>query len=478
MNEIDNVTSLNFEPHSLLRDIVRNLWVILLSALIGLMAVNIYIQTIFTPLYKSTATMIVNLKNTSTYSYSTLASSTEMAKIYAQIFKQSAVEKKAAEYLDLDKFIGKIDSEVLTNTNIFTVSVTTPSPELSYNELSAILAIYPQISESVFSNSVIEIMRSPKMPLEASNLITTPYIILISLACALVTLGIIVLLSLLRDTVKDEDDFNKKIDSNLLGTIAHEKPHLTFKDRLLKKKNALLITNAFASFRFTESYQKIATKLEFLQRSAGEKIFLVTSIAEDEGKSTTAANIALALANRQNKVALLDMDFKKPALQKVFSVDVQKTNDFGSLIANKITAKDFALQKYKNTNLYLALNSTSHPDYVDWINSERVTNIINAFRSMKFDYIIIDSSPISVSADITSISKLADKTVLVVRTDSVYTEDINDTIETLKENGVKIAGCILNNVYREFTLMGQLGFDETGNYRSGYGYHGYGNYSK
>ena len=75
MNEHENNSQINgfyIEPYSLFRDLLRNLWVIVLAGLIGLMGVRIWSQSIYTPMYTSTATLLVNLKNSASYSYTNL----------------------------------------------------------------------------------------------------------------------------------------------------------------------------------------------------------------------------------------------------------------------------------------------------------------------------------------------------------------------------------------------------------------------
>ena len=180
-----------------------NLWVCMLAALIGFMSVHLWNQSMYTPMYTSTATLIVNIRNSASYSYTALSSSSEMAKIYTEVFKQQTMKEYAAAHMNTDHFVGSVSSSVLDNTNIFTVSVTTPSPALSYTELSAILEIYPQISEAVFSDSVIEIMRSPNFPTAPSNTISGGHRTLIMLGCSAAVMALVIYLSVTRDTVKD-----------------------------------------------------------------------------------------------------------------------------------------------------------------------------------------------------------------------------------------------------------------------------------
>ena len=473
MNEFEKKHSIHFEPYSLLRDIVLNFWVVILAALIGFMSVNIWNQSMYTPMYTSTATLIVNIKNSASYSYTNLSSSSEMAKIYTEVFKQPTMKEYAAEHLGEDRFVGSVSASVLNNTNIFTVSVTTSSPETSYRELCAILEVYPQISESVFSDSVIEIMRSPNFPGSPSNAISAGNRSLVMIGCAGIVLAAIIYLSVTRDTVKDEKAFKDKVDAKLFGTVSYERPRRSLKEIVTRKKISLLISHASASYTFTENYHKIANRIEYLNRTEGSKVFLVTSLAEDEGKSTTVANIALALADRGNRVALLDMDFKKPAVHKIFDMKKTDTEDFASLLSGKTSLEQYVVNPFMKTGVDLMVNFKSHNDYVNWIHGDNIHEVFAKLRDeMGYDYILIDTPPLSVAADVTTFMQLADKSLVVVRTDYVLAADINDAILSLKEKTDTFAGCILNAVHKEFSLLGQLGFDERGYYGK------YGSYSR
>ncbi|MBR4034925.1 MAG: P-loop NTPase [Clostridia bacterium] len=478
MNEFEKKHSIHFEPYSLLRDIVLNFWVVILAALIGFMSVNIWNQSMYTPMYTSTATLIVNIKNSASYSYTNLSSSSEMAKIYTEVFKQPTMKEYAAEHLGEDRFIGSVSASVLDNTNIFTVSVTTSSPETSYEELCAILEVYPRISNSVFSDSVIEIMRSPNFPGSPSNAISDGNRSLVMLGCAGVVLALIVYLSLTRDTVKDEKSFKTKVDAKLFGTVSYERVKRSFRSILEGKKVSLLISHAYASYTFTENFHKIANRIEYLNRTDGNRVFLITSFAEDEGKSTTVANIALALADRGNRVALLDMDFKKPAVHKIFDLKKTESADFASLLSGKTDLEHYKPYPYMKTGVDLMVNFKPHNDYVDWIHGDNINKVFEKLRGeLGYDYILIDTPPLSVAADVTTFMQLADKSLVVVRTDYVLAADINDAILSLKEKTDNFAGCILNAVHKEFSLLGQLGFDETGYYGKSGAYSRYDRYA-
>ena len=474
MKEYESNNKLTFEWHSLLRDILNNIWLVAMAAIIGLVAVYISGVSIYKPVYTSSATLIVNVKTGTYQSYTNLSASTEMATIFTEVFVQPSMKQKATEYLEKTSFDGTLKASTVTNTNIINLSVTSEDPQTAYEELKAVIAVYPQISDTIFSNAVIDTIRAPQIPRSPSNSVSSSYKSIVVGGLSLLVLLAIVIISLLRDTVKNEVSYNNKIGSKLLGTVAHERKYSTIKDMLERKENKLLIDKAFTSFRFSESYQKIAARFEYLNRNGGDKVFLVTSVAENEGKSTAAANIGLALASKGHLVALLDMDFMKPALNSVLAMPHGSGPDLGDFISNNLSHEELSLHQYKSSRLFVALNSSRHSDYIDWINSSSAKELIDYLKK-KFDYVIIDTPPLSVAAEVTSISKICDKSVLVVRTDFVQTADINDAVMLLDEKN-RFAGCILNDVFSEFSFFGQLGSDETG--YSGRYYGSYGGYSK
>ena len=147
--------------------------------------------------------------------------------------------------------------------------------------------------------------------------------------------GLVAVFSLFRGTVKEEKGFDDKVDAKLLGTISHEKPHLSRKERFRRKKRALLINDAYASLKFSEEYQKICNKFEYMYKNQGKQTFVISSVAENEGKSTVASNISLALAELGYNVILLDMDLHKPSIYKIFDFYDAAETDWSDILSSK-----------------------------------------------------------------------------------------------------------------------------------------------
>lgn len=465
--------ALNFEWNSLIRDVVRGFWAIILIAFIALMGIDVIEKSIYTPTYTSTAVLVIRSKLGTGGVYDSFSTSAEMAEIYTSVFKQNSIKKLAAENLGMDSFKGTIVTSVSDSTNLLNVSVKAEDPELAFKLLKSVLEVYPEVSEAVFTNAVLDILSDPKMPTRPSNSRLMVYRKQIILLAMLFEGGMIVLLSLLRGTVKEEKGFSDKVDSKLIGSITHEKPHLSREERFKRKKRAMLINDAYSSLRFTEDYQKLATKLEYLYRNQSKQSFVISSVAENEGKSTTAANISIALAERGYKVILVDLDVHKPAIHKIFDFNDTVETDFLSMFSQKIALMDFKFYRYRKSNLTIAFNQKIHNDDSPVISSNVIKTCLEELRD-KADFVIFDTPPISVSADAVTMSSVTDAIFLVVRTDCVPVEDINEAILNISDGGGKLEGCILNDVYKPFTLFGQMGSDESGYY----GHSNYYGYSK
>lgn len=468
--------SFTFEWNSLIKDLIRCSWAIVLAAIIAWMGIHVYEKSVYTPSYVSSAVLVVRSKVGISGAYSNLTASAEMANIFTSVFKQNTMKKLAAENLGLESFDGEITTSVSGSTNMLNISVRADDPELAFKLLTSILEVYPKVSDNVFTDAVINIISEPKMPTSAANYAIKTYRKHIILIAMMAEAAMVVLLSLLRETVKEEKGFDDKIDSKLLGIIYHERPHLSLKELLQKKKRALLINDAYSSLKFTEDYQKLATKLENINRNNDKKVITVTSVAENEGKSTVAVNLALALSNRGYKVALLDLDVHKPSLYKIFDFNDEIKNDFSDVLSSRIGLGNFRFFRYKKSDLLIAFNKKSHTSSAELFKGHYFEDCLSTLRE-QMDFIILDTPPTSVTADAITLSTYSDQTLLVIKTDCVPVRDINDTILSITDAGGRIEGCILNDVYKPFTLFGQMGADDRGAY--GYSsYYGYSKYSK
>ena len=250
----------------------------------------------------------------------------------------------------------------------------------------------------------------------------------------------------------------------------HEEKHRRGKRRIGGEKASILITDPVTSFRYTEDMRKLAARILNEMSEKNQKVLLVSSAMENEGKSTVSANIALAMSQINPKVVLVDMDFRKPSMYKILNMQGKDFVDLGEIVEKKIKPGTDAVSeevrtmlcKVPGTELSCVLCRRSVPQAVEKY-SDLLQNIIEELKKYA-DFIIIDTAPISLVSDAEELATMADTSVIVIRQHWVEAKEINDTIDALggREH---VLGCVFNNARK-----GNAG-GATSEYGYGYGGH-------
>lgn len=261
----------------------------------------------------------------------------------------------------------------------------------------------------------------------------------------------------LRDTIKSEEEVENKLDTRLYAKLPFE----VKKREDARNKKAILITSLKTSFFFRESMNKLRSKVEASSDKHGYKSFMITSAYENEGKSSVAANLALALAKNGHKVVLVDADFNKPAVFKIFDLDgskslnkaIEGTSSWSSQVVSDRSGLDLL------------------PCSQDTLKSEILTNSKNLDEIMKelreeYDFVIVDTSPAYLLNETMAMNELVDATLFVVRQDYATSDVINEIVKRLTYVKDNVLGVVFKNVVSE-------GNKGTSNYNNRYGYNKY-----
>ena len=300
---------------------------------------------------------------------------------------------------------------------------------------------YSTISDYVIKNVVLDVIQQPMIPLEPSNTNNAnAYTVLGFIGGMLLSILYVAYFSYLKDTVKNAKEASSKLAARLLGSIYHE---TRGRERRKTKKNAMIITNPILSFKYTESCRMVASRARSRMDQKGAKTVLVTSVAENEGKSTVASNIALALAQEGNNVLLIDADFRKPSLYKIFDINKDHVTNLVGILRNG-KGMNKAIIKFKKHPLYFILNNTNTGSIDDVLANNRFYTLIRFSRS-KFDYIILDTAPMGMVPDAEGIAEFCDASIIVVREDMILARNINDAIDTLNATKAKVLGVVFND---------------------------------
>lgn len=261
----------------------------------------------------------------------------------------------------------------------------------------------------------------------------------------------------LRDTIKSEEEVENKLDTRLYAKLPFE----VKKREDARNKKAILITSLKTSFFFRESMNKLRSKVEASSDKHGYKSFMITSAYENEGKSSIAANLALALAKNGRKVVLVDADFNKPAVFKIFDLDGSKS--LNKAIEGTSSWSSQIVSDRSGLDLLPCSQDTLKSEILT--NSKKLDEIMKELRE-EYDFVIVDTSPAYLLNETMAMNELVDATLFVVRQDYATSDVINETVKRLTYVKDNVLGVVFKNVV-------SVGNKGTSNYNNRYGYNKY-----
>lgn len=194
-------------------------------------------------------------------------------------------------------------------------------------------------------------------------------------------------------------------------------------------------------FTATEQYKLLRTNLDFtLPEDEKCPIIGVTSSMRGEGKSTTAVNLSYVLAEKGNKVLLIDGDLRIPSVAK--KMEIENSPGLTDLLMGKgANISDFQSELLKNW--FILPSGHIPPNPSELLGSRRMESVLEELKKV-FDYIVIDLPPVNIVSDALSIAGLITGMIFVVREDYTEKKELERCVRQLKLSNVKVLGCVMN----------------------------------
>lgn len=190
-----------------------------------------------------------------------------------------------------------------------------------------------------------------------------------------------------------------------------------------------------------EAYRKLELNIRMNGLDKPFQVIQVTSPTPEDGKTTTAINLASVYAERGKKVIILDFDLRRPKIHKAF----HKINDIGfyDFIVNEKPIEELIINDESKVDLLLTGSRLTTPHVI--LQSKIVVDLVEKLRT-KYDYIIIDSPPVLAVTDALLISNLVDGVIYVVAYNQTKKEQSKQALKQLKENNAIVIGGVLSNI--------------------------------
>jgi receptor protein-tyrosine kinase len=215
--------------------------------------------------------------------------------------------------------------------------------------------------------------------------------------------------------------------------------------------DALLVNPSKPREAPAEEFRTLRTRLNHLQTLQPLHTLVVTSASPAEGKSFTAANLALTQAQLADKrVLLADFDFRRPTVDKTFQVPISP--GMTNYLQGTASLGDI-LMRVGDSNMYLLTAGDAVPNPLELLNLRECVGLIGELRS-HFDWVIIDSPPLLFAADGNLLATMCDGTVLVVRIGTTTFDSVSRALQSLCENnvlGIVVNGARRGELYSKYT---------------------------
>ncbi len=419
-------------------------WIVLAGVLLGanLALASVYLRD---PLYTSSTQLYLSPGDASSSTTDVVQGgqfTAQRVASYAQMVTGDELATRIADELAVDGLTpaavrGGMAASVVPGTVLINVSVTDPSPQRAQQIAAAVGTVFPSLvrdlepsvnGEPLTKVSVIDRADLPGAPSSPNP----KRDMTLGIAAGLLLGAALAVLRVRLDrSVKDPDEAAELAGAPTIG--------LVLRDEKLNKRH---IIERGSGSRTAEEYRQLRNNLQFLNVDEPPKVIMIGSALPAEGKTTVAANLALALADAGRRVTVVESDLRRPQLTKYLGMvgGVGLTN----VLAGTADLED-VVQRYGDGELYVIGAGPAAPNPGELLASGHMAALVGKLRSEN-DYVIFDAPPLLSVADASGLAVHMDGTVLSVRYGKTRKEDLRRAAAALDRVGARTLGIILNMV--------------------------------
>lgn len=450
----------------IVRGFMKFWWLCLILAVIGagVMFYKSYIR--FTPTYQSSVTFTVQTQELgsssmgiTSYSFSyNRATTNQLSSTFPNIIKSNILQDVICNDLGLSYFPCTLSASSVSGTNMFTITATGNDAEMTYTILQSVIKNYPAVAEYVIGNTMLNILNEPEIPTVPSNQFAyRSQVLKGALLGFALGLAWVLLYAMLRQTVRSREDVRRKLNQHCIGVL----PEVTFRKYNTKINRSISLTNPLIGEGYLEAFRALRNSL-LNTLDENTKVILVTSAAPGEGKTSTATNLAASLAMMKKNVIIVDADLRNPNVSQKFRVANNMLNS-----EDVHRAKITKVQISQNLSLSILNFNTARYKIWNILDLEYLSGLFEQLRQ-KYDYVIVDTSPLGITSEPSVVAQVSDAAILVIKQDTIRISRLTSVIDTLLSSDIPLLGCVLNSASTGF-----VGYSS----RYGYRYGKYGSYS-
>lgn len=425
-----------------LRIVYANWLLILASTLIGVAAAAA-LSYFATPTYEAQAKAYVSVR-TDTQASGDLLQGSNFARqnmaTFAELASTEGVLTPVAEELELNRTYNELANQVTvsapSDSTLLNITVTDENPDLAAQIADEVGAQLKTLVEEELESSGeddvspvrITLVQSAEVPLAPVSPRLLINLILGFLLGLAVGIGIAVLRHVLDTRIRSLEDIARITEAPVLGRIADD-PHASKKP---------LIVHLDPKHPRAEAIRSLRTNLQFLTVDGDAKSFVISSSGPSEGKSTTAANLSLTLAETGLRVALIDCDLRRPKVDAYMGIE--GAVGLTDVLIGRADLSD-VLQRWGRSELYVLPSGQVPPNPSELLGSDIMQHTLDVL-SKSMDIVIIDAPPLMMVTDAVVVGAKTQGVILVAAAGSTHQQSFEAAIDSLETANVPLRGVV------------------------------------
>ena len=386
-------------------------------------------------------------------SYTAQLSSQNLIETYRSLIESDIILKRVVDdlqlpydYVELDE---KITTSAVTDTLLLQVTVVDTDPQRAAAIANSVATEFQRyIDDNIASSANVNLSspvainneaRVPTVPFEPKPLTAG---LLGAFVGLLLAIALIAILEFLDNTVKPQQNFQELTGAPLLASV----PQATN----VKSGSHQVFTVAQPRSSAAEAIRLLRTNLEFASASSEIRRFVVSSPNPAEGKSTTVANLGVALAQSGSRTVIIDADLRRPTQHQIFGVPGD--DGLTTLLTHPDRPWATVTRRVAVANLMLISSGPLPPNPSDLVSSQRFISLLDTIAK-EVDIIILDSPPILAASDALAMAAHSDGLILVCLSNKTRLDQLNHAAQAIRQGGIRLIGVVLNRTRKQQGAM-------------------------